>query len=438
MTGEPDVTRRLAVEAFGDAPPVTSMGVRHLVVHEGDWERGIPQYREAAERHRRTGNRVFELGCRSSVATLEQLRGDASAIEEALGAQLAMAHEVDNAAVQIVARRDLVAHLVAVGRVEEAAAHAAEARSLIDAGREWRARVGELAEIEAVVSAAQGRLADAEGRFAEAVDIARRYGLVWNEAEALHDWGRALLAAGERGSAVEKLDAALEIYRRCGFGPPWLERVIADKLRAQGIDSRDVKRSLDAVVARVERARPDLRRHAAPDGRVTLVFSDMEGFTEMTERLGDRAAHEVIRRHNAIVRAEVTRHGGAEVELQGDGFLLAFADAGRALACAVAVQRALAAYSAEHPEQPIRVRIGLHTGEAIQEADHFFGKTVILAARIAAQARGGEILVSSVVRELGAGILFGEARTAALKGLTGTYTLHPVMWGDGGAGGSLL
>jgi class 3 adenylate cyclase len=77
------------------------------------------------------------------------------------------------------------------------------------------------------------------------------------------------------------------------------------------------------------------------------------------------------------------------------------------------------------------VRIGLHTGEAIQDADHFFGKTVILAARIASHAGGGEILVSSVVRELveSAGdIRFGTCREVTLKGLAGIYALHPVEW----------
>ncbi len=429
MSGEPDVARALRAEAYGDAPPITSMMV-YSSVHEGDWERGAARLNEARVLYRQAGNRVFELAALVWLSTLAQLRGDAAGIEAALDAALAMAVEVDSAANQIFVGRDLVVHLVAAGRVAEAAEHAARARALVDAGREWRGRVGDVVETEAMVAAAEGRLTDAEEGFARAVDIDRRYGIVWSEAHALHEWGRALLRAGEPARAMEKLDAALDIYRRAGFGPRWLERVIADKLRTQGIDSRDVKRSLDAVVARVEHTRPDLRRHAAPDGRVTLVFSDMEGFTEMTERLGDRAAHEVIKVHNTIVREEVKRHDGVEVELQGDGFLLAFPEARRALGCAVGIQRALAAYSAEHPEQPIRVRIGLHTGEAIQEADRFFGKTVILAARIAAQARGGEILVSSPVREVGAGeaIRFGERREATLKGLTGTYSLHPVAW----------
>lgn len=88
------------------------------------------------------------------------------------------------------------------------------------------------------------------------------------------------------------------------------------------------------------------------------------------------------------------------MELQGDGFLLAFQSARQALLCAVAMQRAFARYSEENAEEPIRIRIGIHTGEALRDADKFFGKTVILAARIDAQAEGGEILVSSLLKQL--------------------------------------
>ncbi len=429
MVGEPTTARALVTEAFGDAPPITSMMIA-FSSHEGDWERGIPRLREARAHYQRTGNRVFELAILSWLATQIQLRGDAGEIEAATSEAFATAVEVDSAANQIIIGRDRVAYLVADGRVGEASEIATRLRALIDAGREWRGRAGDVAVTEATVAAGEGRLEEADERFAQGLEVVRRHGLVWSEAYALHQWGRALLRAGEPARAVEKLDAALEVYRRSGFGPRWLERVLADKLSAQGIDSHDVKRTLDTVVARVERARPDLRQHAAPDGRVTLVFSDMEGFTEMTERLGDRAAHEVIKVHNAIVREEVRRHGGVEVELQGDGFLLAFPAARQALDCTIAIQRALATYSAARPEQPIRVRIGLHTGEAIQEADRFFGKTVILAARIAAQARGGEILASATTREGGAdeSIRFGVRREASLKGLAGTYSLHPVDW----------
>ena len=185
------------------------------------------------------------------------------------------------------------------------------------------------------------------------------------------------------------------------------------------------------MAASIDVQRPDFAPHAAPDGTVTLMFSDMEGFTEMTQRLGDLAAREVIRRHNAIVRQACATHGGYEVELQGDGFLLAFKSARGGLRCAMAIQRALAEDAARHPDEPIRVRIGLHTGEALRDADKFFGATVILAARIASQAGGGEILASALLVELTQSVgdlRFGQAREVSLKGFSGAHRVFPVEW----------
>jgi class 3 adenylate cyclase len=207
--------------------------------------------------------------------------------------------------------------------------------------------------------------------------------------------------------------------------------VVADKVRAQGIESADFQTSIDAVAAIVQHEHPDLRSHAAPDGTVTILFSDIESSTEMTERLGDQRWLEVLREHNRIVREQVAGHGDFEVKAQGDGFMIAFQSARRALHCAVAIQRAIAAYGAAHTGEALRIRVGLHAGEVIREADDFFGKNVILAARIATQARGGEILASALMKELtqSAGdIRFGDARETALKGLSGTYALHEVAW----------
>jgi len=209
------------------------------------------------------------------------------------------------------------------------------------------------------------------------------------------------------------------------------ELALSLKAEAEGVALRVVKSSIEAVIASVERRRPDFGAAAAPDGAVTIAFSDMEGFSAMTERLGDRKAHAVIKTHNAIVRAALKAHGGQEVELQGDGFLLAFPAPAEALRCAVDIQRACAKHSARRGAEPIRVRIGLHNGTPIKEGDRFFGITVILAARIAAQAGGGEILVSSDLRELvssDGGFVFGDSREAALKGLAGTHRMFPLLW----------
>jgi class 3 adenylate cyclase len=177
--------------------------------------------------------------------------------------------------------------------------------------------------------------------------------------------------------------------------------------------------------------RDELRSHAAPDGTVTILFSDMEGYTEMTERLGDIRAREILYAHNQIIREQVVACGGFEVKSQGDGFMLAFAGASKALRCAVAIQRSFVDYDDKHPEEPIRVRMGLHTGEALKEADDFLGRTVIVASRIADEAKGGQVLVSALLKELTDGtgeFEFGDLREVKLKGLTQTYRLYPVEW----------
>ncbi len=115
----------------------------------------------------------------------------------------------------------------------------------------------------------------------------------------------------------------------------------------------------------------------------------------------------------------------------GDGFMIAFSSARRALFCAIAVQRALASYAEKSAAEGVRVRIGLHVGEAIKQSGDFFGKTVILAARIAALARGGEILVSSTFRDLteSAGDLrFEPVGEVQIKGLSGKHSLFRAIW----------
>jgi class 3 adenylate cyclase len=162
------------------------------------------------------------------------------------------------------------------------------------------------------------------------------------------------------------------------------------------------------------------------DGTVTVLFTDVEDFTGLSERVGDIEASHLLRAHQALVRRVVDDHGGVEVNCQGDGFMVAFDGARRALRAAVAIQRAIEADGGE-----MRVRMGLHTGEAIREDEDLFGRTVIIAARIAAAASGGEILVSSLLRQLSDGsgeFAFGPARAEALKGLPGVHDLHPVAW----------
>ena len=177
--------------------------------------------------------------------------------------------------------------------------------------------------------------------------------------------------------------------------------------------------------------RDQLRSHAAPDGTVTIMFTDIEGYTELTERLGDLQAREILYLHNQVIREQVAACGGYEVKSQGDGFMIAFAGASKALRCALRIQQAFEEHAEAHPEEPIHVRMGMHTGEALREADDFLGRTVIIASRIADEAKGGEILVSALLKELADGtgeFSFGDLREVRLKGLSQTYRVYPVEW----------
>ena len=188
--------------------------------------------------------------------------------------------------------------------------------------------------------------------------------------------------------------------------------------------------SLDEVASTVSAERPSLRPAAAPDGTVTVLFTDIECSTELNERLGDVRWLELLRSHHQIVREAVHQHGGFEVKAQGDGFMIAFPSARRAVQCASAIQEAIGSRLGDHPDGPIRVRIGLHTGEAIREEADFYGKNVVFAARIAGEARGGEILASSVVKQLteSAGDLhFENERELELDGLAGTHRVFNVI-----------
>jgi class 3 adenylate cyclase len=156
----------------------------------------------------------------------------------------------------------------------------------------------------------------------------------------------------------------------------------------------------------------------AASGLLTILFTDVVGSTELTQRLGDAGAQEVLRAHNAIIRDRLREHGGTELKTMGDGFMASFPSATRALECAIAIQQAFATYNDGRGEGAVHVRIGLNAGEPVAEEADLFGTAVQAAARIAARARPGQILVSDVVRQLaaGKGFRFGRLGHFQLRG----------------------
>jgi class 3 adenylate cyclase/pimeloyl-ACP methyl ester carboxylesterase len=189
----------------------------------------------------------------------------------------------------------------------------------------------------------------------------------------------------------------------------------------------EIRRSLGVEV---EARRPQA---AAASGLVTILLTDMEGSTTLTQRLGDARAQELLRTHNRVIRDALLAHGGSETKHTGDGIMASFPSASRALDCAAAIQRALAEYNAGVGAQdlaPLHIRIGLNAGEPIAEEQDLFGTAVQVAARVCAKAEPGQILASDVVRQLaaGKGFLFSDQGEVVLRGFEDPVRLYEVRW----------
>jgi len=199
----------------------------------------------------------------------------------------------------------------------------------------------------------------------------------------------------------------------------------ANLVRKQGFGAA-VRSSIEELAAWAEVERPDLAR-LAPDGNVAILFSDIEDSTALNERIGDRAWVKLIDRHDKLIRKLVDEHSGHVVKSQGDGFMVAFAHPDEAVQCAIDVQRALDGDANKSKDTSIRVRIGIHAGKSVRRGDDLFGRNVAMAARVADQAGGGEILVTETVRDsLDDDVAFGEGWDVELKGFHGTYHVYPV------------
>lgn len=218
---------------------------------------------------------------------------------------------------------------------------------------------------------------------------------------------RANLLSGSR-EAVKTVWQTANILRKEGFGAA-------------------VRSSIEDLADWAEVERPDLAR-LAPNGRVAILFSDIEDSTALNERIGDRAWVRLIDRHDRMINRHVKRHHGYVVKSQGDGFMIAFAKPDEAVRCSIDVQAELA-----KRRNGIRVRIGIHVGKSVRRGDDLFGRNVAMAARVAGAADGGEVLVSEPVRDacLAAAdpsdIEFDDGRDVELKGFGGTHRLYAVL-----------
>ncbi len=171
---------------------------------------------------------------------------------------------------------------------------------------------------------------------------------------------------------------------------------------------------------------------ALPEGTVTILFTDLVGSTDLATSRGDEAAQEILRAQRDLTRQKVEEHSGHEVKSTGDGFMVAFASARKAVACAVEIQRALEEHNRrQSPDQQFKLRMGLNTGEAIQEEGDLYGAAVNAAARICAKAKGDQLLVSQMVKDLvglDADVPFADRGRFRLKGFPQRWHLFEAVW----------
>ena len=178
----------------------------------------------------------------------------------------------------------------------------------------------------------------------------------------------------------------------------------------------------DRVIEEIEEFLTGARRHPEHDRVLaTVLFTDIVGSTERAAGLGDKAWTDLLQAHHRVVRDQLTRYTGREVNTSGDGFLATFDGPARGIRCALAITDGVRPLG-------IDVRAGLHTGEVEVEGSEIRGLAVHIGARIGALARAGEVLVSRTVKDLvvGSGLSFADRGTFELKGVPDAWQLYAV------------
>jgi adenylate cyclase len=189
--------------------------------------------------------------------------------------------------------------------------------------------------------------------------------------------------------------------------------------------------SIDVIASTLDDAQPQLGAMSSPDGALTLLFCDIEDAAEIAEELVAERFAELLADHRLIVERVVQHHGGTVAKAHDDGFMVAFDSAHAALRCAIDLQRSLADRTVPGGDRELRLRVGLHTGFVIANTEDMYGRNVVLGARIAGCARGGEIAVSSTLKEYtetDPSFRFQERGEHHFKGVLGEHQVFAVDW----------
>jgi class 3 adenylate cyclase/DNA-binding transcriptional ArsR family regulator len=204
-------------------------------------------------------------------------------------------------------------------------------------------------------------------------------------------------------------------------------------------EAASLLRAKEYDVVRLEGGWPEWQSEGRPTQTLlTVLFTDIVDHTQMMSRLGDEKGRRLLREHERITRELLKRHGGVEVKTMGDGFMAAFGSVTKAVECSIELQQEFTQWneSAAGRDAQLSIRVGLNAGEPIEEDGDLFGASVIIAARIAAKACGGEILVSDLVRGLcaGKGFQFADRGEHEMRGFEEPTRVYEISWNCGANG----
>jgi class 3 adenylate cyclase len=205
---------------------------------------------------------------------------------------------------------------------------------------------------------------------------------------------------------------------------------IAAGHKGLGVEPPADATSIDVIASALEPLGPAISRLSSPDGALTLMLSDIGGAGALASQLGPERWAELVRDHHLLVERLLAHHDGRVVKVERDGFLASFNSAHGGLHAAVELQRTFSGTEADGGPS-LALRIGLHSGFVISESDELLGRNVVLAARIAAQAKAGEILVSSTLKqytESDPSFQFEPRGEHHFKGLLGEHLVYAVPW----------
>jgi class 3 adenylate cyclase len=413
---------RLDVTGFPGACRIHRAEVLRL---RGDWPEAEAQALTACEELRDFDRSITSSGY-YEIGEIRRRRGDFEGAEDAYGtanalgrdpqpglallrlaegkagaALSAVTHSLASIEDPLIRLRRLPAQVevaLAAGDLKTARGAAAELERIVDSYKIGQRRA---VAFEATVHVTRGQISLAERDWDGAVDALLRARVEWQQVGAPYETARARMLLGiayqrrgESEGATVELDGALATFERLGARP-------------------DAERTKE-LLGRVE-----MRR--------TFVFTDIVDSTKLLESLGPEKWKRLLARHDEIVRERIVEHGGEVVKKTGDGFFASFDSPSAAIASAIAIQRALDAEIVA-PD----IRIGAHSGSAFRtEADStdYGGQGVHVAARVAAAAKGGEILVSGETLDgIGAGVRRSEPRTERLKGLEQPVEIVTIDW----------